>query len=81
MAWDPAYVGSLQTSPVCLGINILIPALQEAFGQPAEPWPGCGVPVARLQGLFRAGAGLLLKRVVAPLLTHELAQVHALHPS
>ncbi|MGH8066394.1 MAG: hypothetical protein ACRERE_14400 [Candidatus Entotheonellia bacterium] len=44
-----------------------ITALQEAFGQPAEPRPGCGVPVARLQGLYHAGAGLLLKRVVAPL--------------
>src|SRR5687768_10269489 len=49
-------------------------ALQEAFGQSTEQRPGCGVPVARLLGLFHAGTGVLLKLVVAPLLTHDLAQ-------
>jgi hypothetical protein len=58
-----------------------IPALQEAFGQPTEQRPGCGFPVARLLGLFHAGTGVLLKLVVAPLLTHDLAQVQAVHPS
>ena len=43
--------------------------------------PGGGFPVARLLGLFHAGTGVLLKRVVAPLLTHDLAQVQAVHPS
>ena len=57
------------------------PALQEAFGQPTEQRPGCGVPVAQLLGLFHAGTGLLLTRVVAPLLTHDLAQVHKVHPT
>jgi hypothetical protein len=32
-----------------------------------------------LLGLFHAGTGLLLKLVVAPLLTHDLAQVQAVH--
>ena len=57
------------------------PALQDAFGQPTEQRPGCGFPVARLLGLFHAGTGVLLKLVVAPLLTHDLAQVQAVHPS
>jgi DDE family transposase len=56
------------------------PALQDAFGQSAEQRPGCGVPVAHLLGLFHAGTGVLLKRVVAPLLTHDLAQVQQVHP-
>ena len=57
------------------------PTLQEAFGQPTEQRPGCGFPVARLLGLFHAGTGVLLKLVVAPLLTHDLARVQAVHPS
>jgi len=56
------------------------PALQEAFGQPTEQRPGCGFPVAHLLGLFHAGTGVLLKLVVAPLLTHDLAQVQQVHP-
>jgi hypothetical protein len=55
------------------------PALQDAFGQSTEQRPGCGFPVARLLGLFHAGTGVLLKLVVAPLLTHDLAQVQAVH--
>jgi hypothetical protein len=31
--------------------------------------------------LFHAGTGVLLKLIVAPLLTHDLAHVQALHPS
>jgi hypothetical protein len=57
------------------------PALQEAFGPPTAPRPGCGVPVARLLGLFHAGPGVLLKLIVAPLLTHDRARVQAVHPS
>jgi hypothetical protein len=30
--------------------------------------------------LFHAGTGVLLKLVVAPLLTHDLAQVQKVHP-
>jgi hypothetical protein len=37
--------------------------------------------VAHLLGLFHAGTGVLLKLVVAPLLTHALAQVQAVHPT
>jgi len=56
------------------------PALQDAFGQSTEPRPGCGVPMAPLLGLFHAGTGVLLKLVVAPLLTPDLAQVQQVHP-
>jgi hypothetical protein len=57
------------------------PALQDAFGQSTEQRPGCGFPVARRLGLCHAGTGVLLKLVIAPLLTHALAQVQAVHPS
>jgi hypothetical protein len=57
------------------------PALQKAFGQSTEQRLGCGFPVARLLGLFHAGTGVLLTRVVAPLLTHDLARVQAVHPA
>jgi hypothetical protein len=56
------------------------PALQDAFGQSTEQRPGCGFPVAHLLGLFHAGTGVLLTLVVAPLLTHDLAQVQQVHP-
>jgi Transposase DDE domain len=58
-----------------------MPALQAMFGQSTEQRPGCGFPVAHLLGLFHAGTGVLLKLVVAPLLTHDLAHVQAVHPS
>jgi hypothetical protein len=57
-----------------------MPALQDAFGQSTEQRPGCSFPVAHLLGLFHAGTGVLLKLVVAPLLTHDLAQVQQVHP-
>jgi hypothetical protein len=57
------------------------PALQKAFGQSTSQRPGCGFPMAHLLGLFHAGTGVLLKLVVAPLLTHDLAQVQAVHPT
>jgi hypothetical protein len=56
------------------------PALQGAFGQSTEQRPGCGFPVAHLLGLCHAGTGVLLKLAVAPLLTHDLAQVQQVHP-
>ena len=56
------------------------PTLQAAFGQPNVQRPGCGFPMAHLLGLFHAGTGVLLKLVVAPLLTHDLAQVYKVHP-
>jgi Transposase DDE domain len=57
------------------------PALQDAFGQSTVQRPGCGFPVARLLGLFHAGTGLLMKLVVAPLCTHDLAHVQKVHPT
>jgi hypothetical protein len=57
------------------------PTLHAAFGQPTGQRPGYGFPVARLLGLFHAGTGLLLKLMVTPLLTHDLAQVQAVHPA
>jgi IS4 transposase len=56
------------------------PALQKAFGQSTVQRPGCGFPMAHLLGLFHAGTGALLKLVVAPLFTHDLAQVPQVHP-
>jgi hypothetical protein len=44
------------------------PVLQDVFGQPTDPRPGCGFTVARLLGLFHAGSGWLLKLGIAPLL-------------
>jgi hypothetical protein len=55
------------------------PALQEPCGPSTVPRPGCGVPVARRLGRFHAGTGVLLTRVVAPLLTHDRARVQAVH--
>jgi hypothetical protein len=55
------------------------PALQDALGQSTEQRPGCGVPVAHLMVLFHAGTSVLLQLVVAPLMTHDLAQVQKVH--
>ncbi len=56
------------------------PDLQAAFGQPGGQRPGCGFPVAHVLALFEARSGYLLKTVVAPLRTHDLAHAAALHP-
>lgn len=56
------------------------PALQQHFGQPDGQRPGCGFPVAHLLTLFHAGTGFLLQVLAAPLYTHDLAHVGALHP-
>ena len=55
------------------------PELQDAFGQPGQQAPGCGFPVAHLLTLFHAGTGLLLRTIVAPLRTHDMAQASQLH--
>lgn len=47
--------------------------LQTAFGQPGGQARGCGFPVAHLLTLFHATTGLLMKTVVAPLRTHDMA--------
>src|SRR5918996_2873277 len=56
------------------------PAFQDAFGQPNGQRRGGGSPVGRLLGRLHAGPGGLLTRVVAPLLTHALAQVQTVPP-
>src|SRR5438309_9725683 len=55
--------------------------LQEAFGQPTGQAAGCGFPVARLLALFEASTGYLLEVVPAPVYTHDLARVTAVHPA
>jgi hypothetical protein len=56
------------------------PALQETFGQPSGQRPGGGFPMARRLGRFHASSGVRLNLVIAPLLTHALAQVPKVHP-
>jgi len=56
------------------------PVLQQAFGQPSNQAPGCGLPVARLLALSHAGTGLLQSVLVSPLRSHEMARVALLHP-
>jgi hypothetical protein len=57
------------------------PELQEHFGQPGGQQPGCGFPVAHLLALFHAGTGMVLRVLAAPLRTHDLSHVVALHPA
>lgn len=56
------------------------PDLQRAFGQPTNQAVGCGFPVARVLALVHAGTGLLQHVLTAPLRSHEMARVTALHP-
>ena len=56
------------------------PELQQKFGQPGAQKAGCGFPVAHLLLLFHAGTGLLRRVLAAPLRTHDMSQVAALHP-
>lgn len=54
-------------------------SLQKAFGQPGNQRKGCGFPVAHLLALFDCGTGLLLRVTAAPLRTHDLSLVAAMH--
>jgi len=56
------------------------PELQEAYGQPGAQKPGCGFPVMHLLALFDAATGLLLSLVGAPLRTHDMSRIEAVHP-
>jgi hypothetical protein len=56
------------------------PTLQDHFGQAGKQLPGCGCPVAHLLALFHAGTGMVLHLLAAPLRTHDLSEVVALHP-
>jgi len=55
------------------------PELQAAFGQPGEQQPGCGFPVAHWLTMFDAQTGLLVKHLTAPLRTHDLSKIGAMH--
>jgi hypothetical protein len=57
------------------------PEWQDHFGQPGGQTPGCGFPVAHLMTLFHAGTGMVLRVFAAPLRTHDMSQVVALHPA
>lgn len=57
------------------------PELQRHFGQPGAQAPGCGFPVANILALFHAGTGVLLKVMVTPLRSHEMASVSGIHPA
>lgn len=56
------------------------PELQQAFGQPGGQAPGCGFPVAKILALFHAHTGLLIRVTAAPLRSHEMSGVAAIHP-
>jgi hypothetical protein len=57
------------------------PVFQEAFGQPGEHQPGCGVPVARRLTRFHAGTGWLTPLVVSPWNTPEWSRVQKIQPA
>ena len=57
------------------------PELQKQFGQSGAQKPGCGFPVANILALFHAGTGVLLKVMVTPLRSHEMASVSGIHPA
>jgi hypothetical protein len=54
------------------------PALQGTLSQSTAQRPKCAFLVTHPLGLFHASTGVLLKLVIAPLLTDDLAQVQAL---
>jgi hypothetical protein len=56
------------------------PELQAEFGQPGGQRPGCGFPVAHALALFEGRSGYLLKVVLAPVRTHDLAHAALTHP-
>jgi Transposase DDE domain len=58
-----------------------VPELQSQFGQSGAQKPGCGFPTTKILALFHAGTGMLLKVLVAPLRSHEMAGVGGLHPA
>jgi hypothetical protein len=57
------------------------PELQAHFGQPGGQAAGCGFPVARILALFHAGTGLLMQVIPAPLRSHEMSRLDAVHPA
>ena len=66
----------------CMGLEIRYGnagAITSAYSSDTL-FKGCSFLMARLRELFHAGTGVLLKLVLAPLLTHDLAQVPQVHP-
>lgn len=57
------------------------PELRGHFGQSGAQAPGCGFPIAKILALFHAGSGLLMDVIAAPLRSHDMAGVAAVHPS
>jgi Transposase DDE domain len=55
------------------------PSLQKHFGQPSGQASGCGFPGGHVLALFHAGTGLLLRMVVGPLYTHDMAEAAKVH--
>jgi hypothetical protein len=55
------------------------PDLQAAFGQPSGQKRGCGFPVAHLLALFDHRTGFLVRTILAPLRTHDMAHAAATH--
>ena len=54
--------------------------LREHFGQSGKQRKGCGFPTAHWLGLVHFGSGLMQKVQTAPLHTHDLNGITALHP-
>jgi hypothetical protein len=68
---------------VCDGSSFSMPDtddLRNHFGQPGGQTPGCGFPTAHWLALVHFGSGLFQKVLTAPLRTHDLNGVAALHP-
>jgi hypothetical protein len=53
--------------------------LQEHFGQSGAQQPSCGFPTAHQMALVHAGTGALRKVLTAPLRTHDMSLVPAVH--
>ena len=56
-----------------------VPELQRHFGQPPNPGPGRGFPIAHVLTLFDAPSGLLLDMVVSPYATQDVTKMADFH--
>jgi Transposase DDE domain len=65
------------------GSGFSMPDTQElgaCFGHSGNQRRGCGFPTARWLALMHFGSGLIQKVIAAPLNSHDLSRVAALHP-
>jgi hypothetical protein len=53
--------------------------LRDHFGQPGCQRPRCGFPVARLLVLVDMATGLLARAIAAPLRSHDMTHIEAVH--